>query len=715
MFYLTTAIEREPSDTLALQAAVEYGYLHSDQLSINGAFLAARAGNMVMNFASKMEKYCPEAMMLIFANPVAVYSAAVSNYTKIKALGICAGFGNHLWDLSRICGRDCYDDWNVVAAGVNHLSFILRGQCQGYDMYEILKKYLTADWHPMPINSLDYGDQIREGLQKIVDVYRRFGTMIFSSEPDGMSHILWEWALEKQRKDLPSRLKGFNPDTIGAEQAQKVETRFAEFIRAAASPETPDWDTPVSRNHLFGVDFSGYPMFQHITLGGQNTKGDSVINDLTHLCLEATAKVGMHQPSISVRWFWNCDDDFLLHAVKIASYGTGMPAFFNDEVLIPNMLQAGYSLQQARNYSIVGCTETSVGGISEPWLTGGFINLLKILELTIFDGYDPVSANQSSMQTGDVGLFASFEEFIDGYFKQLSHYLSLHVACDNILDQLQGKLSPNVFASVMINDCIKNAKSSLEGGAQFNSTTINAVGIANVADSLAVIKKFIYEEKTVSWIQLKTALLNNFEGCEDLRQTLINKSPKYGNDIEYVDELAQKVHEFLYEEFQKYQNPRGGKYFNALYSIACHVLFADKVGATPDGRKKGMVLADGGVSCSQGKDIKGPTALLNSVVKLNPYKAVGSTLLNMKFHPSIFAKEENYSKIASLLKTYFMMKGQHVQLNVIDAETLRNAQENPEKYASLVVRVAGFSVLFTTIDPVLQEDIILRTETRSGG
>ena len=469
------------------------------------------------------------------------------------------------------------------------------------------------------------------------------------------------------------------------------------------------------RDKVSSVAFGGHPMFQHISLGGQNKQGKSAINELTHLCLEATAKVGMHQPSTSVRWFYGCDNDFLLHAVITASYGLGMPAFFNDEVLIPNMLQAGYSLEEARDYSIVGCTETSVGGISEPWLTGGFINLLKILELTIFDGYDPVSKEQFSMQTGDVENFAKFDEFLKSYLTQLSYYLSIHVDCDNILDELHAKTAPNIFASVMIDDCIRNGKSSLEGGACFNSTTINAVGIANVADSLAAIKKFIYEDKTLSWTQLKTALLNNFKDYECLRQTLINKSPKYGNNIEYVDELAQRVHEFLYEEFKKYQNPRGGKYFNALYSIACHVLFADKVGATPDGRKKGMVLADGGVSCSQGKDIKGPTALLNSVVKLDPYKAVGSTLLNMKFHPSIFAKEENYFKIASLLRSYFMQKGQHIQLNVIDAETLRNAQKNPEKYASLVVRVAGFSVLFTTIDPVLQEDIILRTETRSGG
>ena len=257
LFYLTTAIEREPADTFAAQAAAQYGYLHSDQLSINGAFLAARAGSMVMNFARKMEKYCPEAMMLIFANPVPVFSAAVSNYTKIKALGICAGFGNHRWDLPRICGRDQYEnDWNVVAAGVNHLSFILRGEHHGKDINAILQEQLTADWHPMPITSSASEARIQEGLCKLVDVYRRFGSMIFSSEFDGMGHILWTWALEKQQRELQHRLKHFNPATAAADGIQKIDQKFLEFAKAASSQAEPDWHTPINKNPLFGVDFS---------------------------------------------------------------------------------------------------------------------------------------------------------------------------------------------------------------------------------------------------------------------------------------------------------------------------------------------------------------------------------------------------------------------------------------------------------------------------
>lgn len=463
------------------------------------------------------------------------------------------------------------------------------------------------------------------------------------------------------------------------------------------------------RDKVSSIAFGGYPMFQHMTLGGQDNNGKPTVNALSHLCLEATARVGLIQPSLSVRWHYGCPDDFLNHAIDIAGYGSGMPAFFNDEVLIPNMLQAGYLLEEARNYAIVGCTETTVPDISEPWLTGGFINLPKLLELTIFDGYDPVLKKQNRLRTGDVRAFESFDRFQEAYFTQIGFYLRQSVTCNNVLDALHGQLAPTPFEAVFIKDCIYNCKPSLSGGARFNSSTINAVGIANAADSLAAIKQLIYEERRFSWDDLITALKVNFNGHEDLRQILLNKVPKYGNDQPYVDNLGNDILNHLSKEISMYRNARGGRYFIALYSIACHVLLADRVGALPDGRKQGMVLADGGVSCSQGLDKEGPTALFNSVVRLDPFKALGSTLLNAKLHPNLFANQRSILKVAALIKTYFLNKGQHVQLNVIDEKTLREAQTNPERYPFLVVRVAGFSVLFTTIDPLLQEDIILRT------
>ena len=455
---------------------------------------------------------------------------------------------------------------------------------------------------------------------------------------------------------------------------------------------------------------NGYPVFQHMSLGGQDTNGNNVVNYLSRKCLDISAKVQLPQPSISIRWHYGSPDDFLEHAIEVSSICGGLPAFFNDEILIPNMLQAGYKLADARNYSIVGCTENTVAGISEPWLTGGFYNILKVLELTIFDGFDIVLSKQNPFRTGKVESFGTFNDFVNAYFAQLSYYLMQHVTCDNILDELHGMVAPTPFESLFIKDCIKNAKTSLEGGARYNSTTINVVGIANVADSLATIKKLIYDDKLIKWKQIKSALRSNYKNCDELRHTILNKVPKYGNDDPYVDDLGALIVDYLHEEYKKYKNPRGGAVLLALYSVSSHLLLADKVGASADGRKFGEVLADGGVSCSQGRDKSGPTAVLKSVVRLDPYKPIGSTLLNLKLNPKLFNSRHNIQRIANLVKTYFLMKGQHIQFNVVSAETLRDAQKNPEKYPNLLVRVAGFSVLFNTIDTLLQEDIILRTE-----
>lgn len=464
------------------------------------------------------------------------------------------------------------------------------------------------------------------------------------------------------------------------------------------------------RDKLNSIAFGGYPMFQHLTVGGQDKDGKCAVNELSYLCLDATAKVGLFQPSTSIRWHYGTPDTFLEHAVRISSYGTGMPAFFNDEVLIPNMLQLGYNLEQARNYGVVGCTEETVPGIAEPWLTGGFFNLAKALELTIFNGLDVVTGEQQRFTTGDVEEFPDFAAFLAAYKKQLDYYVSLHVACDNVLDTAHGRIAPTVLQACVVQGCQDKGRTTMEGGALFNSTTINAVGIANVADSLAAVRQLVYEEKRFTWAQLKKALRANFEGHESMRAYLKNKVPKYGTDDESVDSIGNDIVNELHAILSRYRNPRNGPYLLALYSISTNVMVADRTAALPDGRKLGESLADGGVSCSHGVDKEGPTALLNSVARLDPYKATGSTLLNLKLHPSVFEDNRNIAKVAALFKTFFLNKGQHIQLNVIDAATLRDAQKHPERHSFLTVRVAGFSVFFTTIDPRTQEEIIARTE-----
>lgn len=467
------------------------------------------------------------------------------------------------------------------------------------------------------------------------------------------------------------------------------------------------------RDKVSTVAFGGYPMFQNLIVGGIDEDGREVVNDLSYLCLEATRQIALPQPSLSIRWNEKSDKKFLLAALDTVRIGGGMPAMFNDKTLIGNMLAMGYTQKEANDYCIVGCSETTGSGNVEPWLTGGFLNVAKVLELTIFNGFDPVSRREFPFKTGNVEDM-SFEEFYGAFKTQLAYYLRLHVKGDDILDAIHGKYVPTPFTSAFLKGCIEKGRDNLNGGAKYNSTTLQMVAVPNVIDAIIAVKKFVYEEKTVSFARLKEALLGNFEGEEYLRNLLKNKSVKYGNDDDRVDLIGKDLVDFLYDEVNKYESPRGGKYRLALYTIASNVLFAKHTGATPDGRKAFDNLADGGVSAGHGRDKLGATALLNSVVKLTPSKMLGSSLLNLRLTPN-FLTDENKEKIADLVRTYFKHGGQHIQFNVFDENVLRDAQKNPEKYPTLMVRVAGFSVLFTTIEKALQDDIIERTCQESGG
>ncbi len=467
------------------------------------------------------------------------------------------------------------------------------------------------------------------------------------------------------------------------------------------------------RDKVSTIAFGGYPMFQNLIVGGVDENGNEAVNELSYLCLAATRQIALPQPSLSIRWNEKSDKKFLLAALDTVRIGGGMPAMFNDKTLIANMLTMGYTQSEANDYSIVGCSETTGTGNVEPWLTGGFLNTAKVLELTLFDGYDPVSKRQFPYRTGNVeGM--TYDEFYGSYKKQLAHYLELNITADNILDELHGALCPTPFASAFIKGCLQSGKTNLNGGAKYNSTTLQMVAVPNVIDSIRAVRKFVYNEKEVSFADLKQALLTDFEGREDLRSMLKNKSPKYGNDDESVDGIGTDLVDYLYREMDKYESPRKGKYRLALYTIASNVLFAKYTGATPDGRKSFDNLADGGVSAGHGRDTLGATALLNSVVRLTPTKMLGSSLLNLRLPPN-FLTDENKEKIADLVRTYFKHGGQHIQFNVFDEHVLRDAQIHPEKYPTLMVRVAGFSVLFTTIEKALQDDIIRRTCQESGG
>ena len=464
------------------------------------------------------------------------------------------------------------------------------------------------------------------------------------------------------------------------------------------------------RDGVASLAFGGYPMFQNLIVGGQDKRGRDATNDLTYLCIDAMAAVQLPQPSFSVRVHKRTPREVLSRSMNIVRTGIGMPAYFNDEVLIPTVMDTGASLEEARDYGIVSCVEPQVPGKTEGYDAGGFLNISKVIEITLNNGVDPRTGKKLGLETGRAEDMESYEQFFDAYCQQVEYFAKMQVEGDNVIDAMHARHTPMPFRSIFIQNCLERAKVVEEGGAKYNFTACNPVGLANAADSMMVVKKMVYEDKKLTLAQMRDVLLANYEGYETLRQQFINDVPKYGNDNDEVDYMAEEVAQRFFQAYKKYRNPRGGRFHPGLQSSSTHALFVDAAGPTPDGRVYHDLLADGGVSAAQGKDKNGPTALIKSVAKLDHCSATNGTLLNIKFHPSAIEGEKGKGNMIALLKTYFDMGGHHVQLTCQDSKMLRDAQKHPENYESLVVRVAGFSVLFNAIDKTLQEDIINRTE-----
>ncbi|MCC8152541.1 MAG: glycyl radical protein [Lachnospiraceae bacterium] len=505
--------------------------------------------------------------------------------------------------------------------------------------------------------------------------------------------------------------------------------------------------------------FAGYSLFQNLVVGGQNEEGLDVTNDLSFLCIDATAHVFLPQPSLSVRVWNGSPQDFLLRAAELTRTGIGFPAYYNDEVIIPSLMSRGLSLEEARDYGIIGCVEPQKVGKTMGWHDAAFYNMCRPLELVFSNGVD--RGEQIGLQTGDVEQMQTFEEFYEAYRTQQNYFISLLVNADNAIDQAHADRAPLPFLASMVDDCIKRGKTCEQGGCVYNFTGPQGFGIANVADSLYAVKQLVYDERKVSMRDLKKALFFNFgktdeplvvaqiagdvarefvsqgvtpapklvaetsrqivaasvtpeekKKFEDIRR-MIGEVPKYGNDDEVVDHFAREAAYTYTKPLLKYHNPRGGQFQAGLYPVSANVPLGACTGATPDGRYAGMPVADG-VSPSAGKDTQGPTAAANSVSTLDHGIASNGTLLNMKFHPSALSGDTGLENFVSLIRTYFDRKGMHMQFNVVSRETLLDAQEHPENYRHLVVRVAGYSALFTTLSRSLQDDIIRRTEQGFG-
>ena len=466
------------------------------------------------------------------------------------------------------------------------------------------------------------------------------------------------------------------------------------------------------RDRTASIGFGGYPLFQNLIVGGQDADGRDSTNELSYLCLEATRRTRLPQPSLSVRVHGGSPPEFLRAAADLARDGLGLPAFFNDDTIIPVLQDMGVPLSEARGYAEVGCVEPQVPGRTNGYYPAGFLNLGKLLSLTLHNGADPVTGERLGVVDPEFRGFGTYEDVVAALDRQLAHVIRLIVIGDNILDDLHAQLAPNPFVSLFVDDCLARGLAYEQGGAVYNYTGPNSVGLANVADALMAIKRLVFEERRIAMEALLTMLDEDFTGHERARLLLLNRAPKYGNDNEEVDGIARSLAARILTGFKQYRNPRGGRYEPGLQSISAHALFRDAVAATPDGRTARMLLADGGISPSQGRDRRGPTAVIRSAARLDHREASNGTLLNIKLSPQSVAGEPGLENLVALIRTYFQLGGQHVQFNVIDSAILRAAQRHPEQYGDLVVRVAGFSVLFTTIDRVLQEDIIERTEHR---
>ena len=509
------------------------------------------------------------------------------------------------------------------------------------------------------------------------------------------------------------------------------------------------------RDAVSAEGFAGYSLFQNLIAGGQNKEGEDVTNDLSFMCIQASMHVRLPQPSLSVRVWNGSPHEFLIKAAELTRTGIGLPAYYNDEVIIPSLQNRGLSLEDAREYNIIGCVEPQKAGKTEGWHDAAFFNMCRPLELVFANGED--KGEMVGVPTGEVTEMSSFEEFYNAYKKQMEYCISLLVNADNAIDVAHAKRCPLPFLSCMVDDCLKRGKSVQEGGAVYNFTGPQGFGIANMADSLFAVRKLVYEEKKVTMEEMKEALAWNFgKGLDQqlvsdtaeavLRKmkdagqkidentvssilkavmnaqpgekkmkryeeihNMIEEVPKFGNDIPEVDYFARDVAYTYTKPLQNYKNPRGGQFQAGLYPVSANVPLGGQTGATPDGRYAHTPVADG-VSPSAGKDVNGPTAAATSVSRLDHFIVSNGTLFNQKFHPSALSGREGLEKFVALIRSYFDQKGMHMQFNVVDRDTLLDAQKYPEKYKHLVVRVAGYSALFTTLSRSLQDDIIRRTE-----
>lgn len=499
----------------------------------------------------------------------------------------------------------------------------------------------------------------------------------------------------------PAYLNDVKNHGLSEEKAQELVDCFClkcnEITRLA--------DVPPATNYFGGVN-----MTQNTILGGQMADGSDAANPVSKLFLTGDANVHLDQPNLSIRVHEGTSDDFLMDTARVMKGGGGKPAVFNDETIIPSLMsKPGVTLEEARNYAIVGCVEPVVSNNTNGWTNAAMLNMAKCLELALHNGIDPFSGMQIGPQSGRPEELTSFERVVLAYHEQIAYFVGQMAVMLNTWDQMHAELLPIPYMSALIDGCLEKGMDVSRGGAKYNFVGVQGVGLSNVVDSLMALKKVIYEDHELSLKAFVDILDHNFEGHEYLRAKLINKVPKYGNNISEVDELARRIAEDYCHEVKTYRCIRGGEYRPGLFPVASHVPLGAVVGALPSGRLSGTPLNDG-ISPVSGCDVNGPTTVLLSVSKVNHKEAANGTLLNMKIHPTALKTEEDMQKLCALIRVFVNLKLMHIQFNVVSREELLEAQRDPENHRDLIVRVAGYSANFVDLDRKMQDDIINRTE-----
>ncbi|HNY27664.1 MAG TPA: pyruvate formate lyase family protein, partial [Candidatus Sumerlaeota bacterium] len=450
-----------------------------------------------------------------------------------------------------------------------------------------------------------------------------------------------------------------------------------------------------------------YTDFSLINVGGVKADGSDAVNELTYLILDVIEEMRLLQPSSMVQISKKNPDRLVKRAIKIIKTGFGQPSLFNTDAIVQELVRQGKSLEDARCGGASGCVESGAFG-KEAYILTGYFNLPKVVELTLHNGLDPRTGKRIGLETGTAESFESFDAFFLAFEKQVRHFIEIKIRGNNIIDTLYARYLPAPFLSLLVDDCVTKGMDYNQGGARYNTSYIQGVGLGSVTDTLTAIRYHVFDRRTLSMRDLVAVLDANFAGSEALRRSLLDETPKFGNDDDYADGIMRRVFDVYFNAVDGRPNVRGGVHRINLLPTTVHVYFGSVIGALPDGRLAGEPLSEG-ISPVQGADRKGPTAVLLSAAKMDHLKT-GGTLLNQKFSPHLFDNPDTVEKMTHLIRSYFRMDGHHIQFNVVTAETLRKAQREPEKHKDLIVRVAGYSDYFVDLTEDLQNEIICRTE-----